>query len=483
MRTVTFGRLLTALAILGCCSSQASAATLCVEPTGAGGCHMTIQAAVDAAVTGDTIEIAAATYGEFVTIPAGTDNLIISAAGAIIDGTGLSGDALTILANGITIEGLTLQNLPDMGFVVGDDVMVIPSGTTLQGVRVFGANGDCVKLRGADTTLISGSTFSSCGSEAIDGTVGPDSAGSDGLTVEKSIMIFGDDGCIDLEGDDGRIVSSKFDFCEDDPCIDVVGNNAVVEGNKLSGCDGPAVDVDGDNAVVQKNKARNCDGTAIDVSGANPTVIKNKASFARGGVDVESDPCTGGTVTGNKASDLFSGFNPGIRSSCVNGVGGLLVEKNKVARAVGSCFSLEGAAITLSGNKAAICGGSPHLSAYEIAASQSTISGNSAKGAASHGFSIKGSDNAVSGNKSTGNTGSGFAISADVTGVVLTDNATSANHGGGYAVYDTATSVTLTGNASSDDLPYCKDDGGSTVIDGMGNSFSLAAPPICPPNL
>lgn len=58
---LTLGVLLLMLAVL---VSPAAAATLCVKPGGGGGCYATIQAAVNAANTGDLIDIAAGTYVE-----------------------------------------------------------------------------------------------------------------------------------------------------------------------------------------------------------------------------------------------------------------------------------------------------------------------------------------------------------------------------------------------------------------------------------
>jgi pectin methylesterase-like acyl-CoA thioesterase len=60
-------------------SLASAAATLCVAPEGANGCFATIQAAVNAAISGDTITVAAGTYRELVTINGKT--LTITGAG------------------------------------------------------------------------------------------------------------------------------------------------------------------------------------------------------------------------------------------------------------------------------------------------------------------------------------------------------------------------------------------------------------------
>lgn len=61
---------------------RAGAATLCVAPGGAGGCFASIAAAVDAAVSRDTVQIAAGTYVEQVDIQPRKGFLTIDGAGA-----------------------------------------------------------------------------------------------------------------------------------------------------------------------------------------------------------------------------------------------------------------------------------------------------------------------------------------------------------------------------------------------------------------
>ena len=61
-------RLLAAIICLAACSSAAAAATLCVSPSGKGGCYTTISAAVTAAAAGDIVQVEAGMYFEQVTI-------------------------------------------------------------------------------------------------------------------------------------------------------------------------------------------------------------------------------------------------------------------------------------------------------------------------------------------------------------------------------------------------------------------------------
>ncbi|HTS50260.1 MAG TPA: right-handed parallel beta-helix repeat-containing protein [Bryobacteraceae bacterium] len=99
------------------------AATLCVNPAGSSGCQTTIGKAVTAASPGDTIQVAAGTYKEDVTIGmrlslvgAGSDTTIIDATGLangiVVDGVDNPG------LSGVVITGFTVQNANFQGILV-----------------------------------------------------------------------------------------------------------------------------------------------------------------------------------------------------------------------------------------------------------------------------------------------------------------------------------------------------------------------------
>ena len=85
----------------------------------------TIQAAVDEAQPGDTIKVPGGTYRENVLVTK-DDITITGPAGAILDGTGLSGDTgievssgdQAVRINGFTLKGLTIRNFSENGIML-----------------------------------------------------------------------------------------------------------------------------------------------------------------------------------------------------------------------------------------------------------------------------------------------------------------------------------------------------------------------------
>jgi hypothetical protein len=104
----------------------ALAATVCVNPTGASGCQTTIGAAVAAASSGDTIQVAAGTYKELVTINKTLSLIGAGSASTIIDATGLanginvdgSAAAPKSGVSGVVVSGFTVENANFQGVII-----------------------------------------------------------------------------------------------------------------------------------------------------------------------------------------------------------------------------------------------------------------------------------------------------------------------------------------------------------------------------
>ena len=156
------------------------AATVCVNPGGTAGCQTTIGAAVTKAAAGDTIQVAAGTYKETVTINMSLSLIGAGSASTIIEATGLpngiivGGAASTV--SGVVVSGFTVQNANWQGILVENASSVIvwnnqvlnnnkslkvTAGATscpgLPAVLQSGENQDCgegINLTGADHSVV-----------------------------------------------------------------------------------------------------------------------------------------------------------------------------------------------------------------------------------------------------------------------------------------------------------------------------------------
>ena len=109
--------------MVGLGNNVAYASSLCVHPTGAGQCYTTIQAAVDAANSGDRIIIRAGTYAEQITIN-GKDLTLLGRSGAVIQAPPAMEDTLS----------------PVFGFPGRPILLVTNAEVTVRDLTIDGAN-------------------------------------------------------------------------------------------------------------------------------------------------------------------------------------------------------------------------------------------------------------------------------------------------------------------------------------------------------
>jgi hypothetical protein len=107
-------------------SQSILARTICVNPNGAPSCVGSIQAGINDAAPGDSIQISRGVYFENVVIPAGLDGLVVRGVGdaSILDPqdpygeVSLTGDGIRIFSSNVTIQALRLRNGAANGIVI-----------------------------------------------------------------------------------------------------------------------------------------------------------------------------------------------------------------------------------------------------------------------------------------------------------------------------------------------------------------------------
>lgn len=428
----------TAFRVLLLAATASSASAECVNPTGANGCHTTIQAAVDAADEGERIDIAPGVYVE---------NVYVGKAGLTLAGPGPAETANTIIdaddpndeeglyidASDVKIKDLTVRNGR------GDGIGIYADRVKILGVRVLSPDSDCIWVSDYDDVQIVGNELRGCGDQGIE------SDDSSELVVKNNVISICDEGCLDLYGNGIQVVGNTISQSEDDACIYVEGDFATVKANTVSTCDGSGIEVNGQDPVVSGN-----------------TVT---ASSSGEGVEVDCDPCTGGQVSRNKVSDLAddeSGFDIWADAA------GLVVSGNVATRVPDQGFQLYGTGIQFLDNQSFSTGGDDDENAFEIYGDSHTVEGNRAEGGARAGFFTDCTGCTFTGNLAVGNLESGFVIYG--LGNTLTGNKAFDNLGHGFWLGGEDNNF-ASGNVSRRNRSGWCDDGSIDTTIGVDNKL------------
>jgi len=289
------------LALLLYLPTVASAATVCVNTTGTGGCFRTIQQGVDAAASGDTVDVAAGAYVERVVV-AKKKRIRLQGAGptaTIIDGKG-GGTVLKIKGPNQKMEvaGIGIQH-GRRGIAFGELVKIDISDCAITGhTKAGGINGE-----GAGSVV----TVTRC---AITGNSSKGSGGGIRLVSSGS----------------SSLPRSR---------LDVV--SSTIRGNAADGTGG-GIYVDGKATLTDSSVDDNSalySGGGISVSGnltvAGSTISRNKtlggdaAVTGGGGIDAGDDLVTvrNSTISGNATIS-------GVNASSTTGLGGGLLAQGRV---------------------------------------------------------------------------------------------------------------------------------------------------------
>jgi parallel beta-helix repeat protein len=444
-----------------------SQAQICVNPNKSS-CESTIQAGVDAATAGQTVQIQNGTYFENVDVPAGKDGLIIRGGkGAVLDpddrfecsiaATACVADAdcpaaetcsvnvgtgpgITINSNSVVVRGFTIRNGANDGIFVSADV----TGTLVTAMEISGPDDDCVELDGNNgSTIIEKNTLEGCGGDGVE-AIGIDSSnvqvisnvfskvGDDGADINGNGTIFEKNRCENIGGDCGELngdsveaVSNRCEICTD--VIDLDGDDALVDRNRGSTCSN-GIEVNGDDPVVTNNRIDNCSDTAIDVvctdtSCSAGVVSRNRVSNIRSDGFYLETGFSGLLFENNTATDVN---DDGVDTDCVVGV---TFDRNKVTNTDDGereCYYICGDGNTLTNNQANGCSGD----GFYVDDDSNTLEKNRVRNSLRNGFTIQGSTNTLTDNSATDTNGVGFAIESGADGTVLGGNKASKNRVG-----------------------------------------------------
>jgi len=252
-----------------------------------GGAYSTIQAGLNAARPGDTVDVQAGTYNERVTFPrsgaAGRYITLRGEPGAIIDGTGLF-DRLTGICGLVYIEnrsfvkvvGLTVENAVKSSskiFQAGiwvrgagsfieirnntvSNIVNSTSASGCHGIGVYGTNGTTP----LSNVTVDGNEVTRCKtgwseSMVLNGNV-------ENFVVSHNKVHDNDNIGIDFIGFEGECPTPALDQARNGVCTDNVVYNITSYGNPAYGkdrsADGLYVD-GGKNIVIERNRVDHCD--------------------------------------------------------------------------------------------------------------------------------------------------------------------------------------------------------------------------------
>ena len=326
-------------------ASAAAATTPSVCPTGCG--STTIQGAIDAAVSGDTITVAAGTYSEEGIVVINKDGLILQGVQAEVDArshsgaeTVISGGQFRLEANNITIDGFTLTASEDT-----------PEGRSAAAIYGAGSSSGTQILNNIIENSKVGAQFNNAG-EATTAAL-----------IENNIFRNNAGGGLWILGDapwstNVSIVDNDFSG-HPSTAINVIGHNVLISGNTSTGDSNLVVLTNSTDVEITANTMTDATGSGIFLGLGNDgvTITDNKLGSNAVSTDnlaairISNAFGTGVsqnyTITGNQ---ITGGWKHAIRSS-VNAYDGILAPRdNQFGMVVTNGETDQAKAIDASGN-------------------------------------------------------------------------------------------------------------------------------------
>lgn len=319
----------------------------------------TIQAAVDAAVPGDLINVGSGSYTENVVIAKsgitlkGSKSAVISGGGVPLTITGADDVTITgftlnggnpanlaaTSSNRLLITKVRMQSGPGFGIDIlgGDGVQIVKN--TISGVAL-----DCIEIDDVTGGLVSANKLTGCGANGIDVT-------SVGMRIEKNKVASPDRDGLSLRGSEIAI-KNKVTLSGDDG-IATSGTGATLEANKVTSAGDDGFDVDGANGTFVKNSVKIADSDGFQITGPGNTFTANKVRAAGDNCIEVSVGAGAQTLTANQVSTCgdFMTTGDGFRIDTPSNT----LVGNKASKVTDNCFRITTDSNELTQNKASRC--------------------------------------------------------------------------------------------------------------------------------
>lgn len=456
---------------------QMLSATLWVDPasTHASDFH-TIQAAVNAAVAGDTIKVAPGTYTESVTVPT-TVTLI----GGQIHLAGESGPSIvesdtagfTLSANSVTIKGFTIEPATSAGDGVATGIATdaMHSGDSFQN-NVVEDELDGISLNSptsgtVQTSTVSGNQFSD-NQVAVASTLGLLNANITTNTFTGDVT-----DSVELNGPSQSNVEILNNQIDNDAQILLVNTaDSQVSRNTINDPDGIGINLDGGvtaTQVVLNNLTTTLPASTwgifvisgISTAGNDNNRFANNVVNGFGNGLFLSSPSTGNTLVSNTVENST---NTGIE---ITSDGNTLTDNTSEYNQLDGIDIFNSGAVNFVGNVANNNG----QDGVDLSSSLATITSDTADGNGDSGFEISSGGTVTVKGCTTDTNAQGIFLSATTS--VVSSSTSSGNLGDGVVVFGNA--ITVTGNVANTNGNYGIDvDGNSATVTGNTANSNVA---------